>query len=162
MSTTMKLYFLRHGLAGDRETWVGDDFDRPLTDAGKERMAREAATLARLNLSLDVILTSPLVRAYQTAEIVAQRLNMTDRLVKDERLGPGLGPNQLAGILQAYPEAKALMLVGHEPDFSQLIGELIGGGRVTCKKGSLACVELNNTSLQGELVWLIPPSVLAL
>jgi len=65
-------------------------------------------------------------------------------------------------ILQAYPEAKALMLVGHEPDFSQLIGELIGGGRVTCKKGSLACVELNNTSLQGELVWLVPPSVLVL
>ena len=158
----MKLYFLRHGLAGDRETWAGDDLERPLTDAGKERMARQAATIAKLNLNLDVILTSPLVRAYQTAEIVAQLLNMTDKLVKDERVGPGLGPNQLAGILQAYPEAKALMLVGHEPDFSQLIGDLIGGGRITCKKGSLACVELNNKSLHGELVWLIPPSVLAL
>ena len=158
----MKLYFLRHGLAGDRETWAGGDFERPLTDAGKERMAREAATIAKLNLNLDVILTSPLVRAYQTAEIVARLLGMTDKLVKDERLGPGFSPDQLAGILQAYPEAQALMLVGHEPDFSQLIGKLIGGGRIMCKKGSLACVELNDKSLQGELVWLIPPSVLAL
>ena len=158
----MKLYFLRHGLAGDRETWTGDDFDRPLTDDGKERMAREAATLAQLSLDLDVILTSPLVRAYQTAEIIAQQLNLTDKLVKDERLAPGFGSNQLAKIVKAYPEAKALMLVGHEPDFSQVIGKLIGGGRITCKKGSLACVELSNKSLQGELVWLIPPSVMAL
>jgi phosphohistidine phosphatase len=157
----MKLYFLRHGLAGDRETWMGDDFDRPLTDEGKERMAREAATIAKLNLNLDVILTSPLVRAYQTAEIVAQHLNLTDRLVKDDRLSPGFGSSQLAGILKAYPEAKALMLVGHEPDFSQIIGELIGGGRITCKKGSLACVELTK-SRQGELAWMIPPFVLAL
>ena len=158
----MKLYFLRHGLAGDRETWTGDDFDRPLTDHGKECMAREAATLAKMSLDLDVILTSPLVRAYQTAEIVAQPLNLTDKLVKDEQLGPGFGSNQLAKILKAYPEAQALMLVGHEPDFSQVIGDLIGGGRLTCKKGSLACVELINTSLHGDLAWLIPPSVLAL
>jgi phosphohistidine phosphatase len=158
----MKLYFLRHGLAADREAWTGNDFERPLTDEGKKRMAREAATLAKLDLNLDLILTSPLIRASQTAEIVAQHLNLTDRLVKDERLSPGFGTNQLAKILTAYPEAKALMLVGHEPDFSQVIGDLIGGGRINCKKGSLAGVELSNKSLQGELVWLIPPSVLAL
>lgn len=157
----MKLYFLRHGLAADRETWAGDDFDRPLTDEGKERMAREAATLAKLNLNPDLILTSPLVRAYQTAEIAAQHLNLTDKLATDERLSPGFGTNELAKILTAYPEAKALMLVGHEPDLSQVIGDLIGGGRVICKKGSLACVELSNKSLRGELAWLIPPSVLA-
>ncbi len=158
----MRLYFLRHGLAADRETWTGDDFDRPLTDQGKERMAREAATLVKMSLDLDVILTSPLVRAYQTAEIVAQQLNQTDQLVQDERLSPGFGSNQLAKILKTYPEAQALMLVGHEPDFSQVIGDLIGGGRLTCKKGSLACVELTDRSLHGDLVWLIPASVLVL
>ena len=156
----MRLYFLRHGLAADRETWTGDDFDRPLTDQGKERMAREAATLVEMSLDLDVILTSPLVRAYQTAEIVAQHLNQTDKLVQDERLSPGFGSNQLAKILKTYPGAQALMLVGHEPDFSQVIGDLIGGGRFTCKKGSLACVELTDRSLHGVLVWLIPASVL--
>ena len=158
----MRLYFLRHGLAADRETWTGDDFDRPLTDQGKERMAREAATLVKMSLDLDVILTSPLVRAYQTAEIVAQHMNQTDQLVQDEQLSPGFGSNQLAKILKTYPEAQALMLVGHEPDFSQVIGDLIGGGRLTCKKGSLACVELTDRSLQGNLVWLIPASVLVL
>jgi phosphohistidine phosphatase len=159
----MILYFLRHGLAGDRDAWAGDDFGRPLTDEGKERMAREAATIAKLDLNLDFILTSPLVRAYQTAEIVTQHLNLTDKLVKDERLAPGFGSNQLAEILKLHPEAQVLMLVGHEPDFSQVIGDLIGGGSVECKKGSLARVDLPNPlSRQGDLVWLIPPKVLAL
>jgi phosphohistidine phosphatase len=159
----MILYFLRHGLAGDRDEWTGDDFKRPLTEEGKERMAREAATIARLGLDLDLILTSPLVRAYQTAEIVAQELNLVDKLVKDERLGLDFGPEKLALILQTYSIASALMLVGHEPSFSETIGDLIGGGSVECKKGSLARVNLPNPmSLQGDLVWLIPPKVLAL
>jgi len=159
---TMILYFLRHGLAGDRGEWTGDDFERPLTEEGKKRMAREAATLVKMSLDLDMILTSPLVRAYQTAEIVAQHMNRTDKLVQDERLSPGFGSNRLAKILKTFPEAQALMLVGHEPDFSQVIGDLIGGGRLTCKKGSLACVELTGRSLRGDLVWLIPASVLVL
>jgi len=159
----MILYFLRHGLAGDRDEWTGGDFERPLTEEGKKRMAREAATIARLGLDLDLILTSPLVRAYQTAEIVAQHLNLTDKLVKDEWLAPGFGSNQLAEILKMHPEAQVLMLVGHEPDFSQVIGDLMGGGRVECKKGSLACVDVTDPmSLQGDLIWLIPPKVLAL
>jgi phosphohistidine phosphatase len=159
----MKLYFLRHGSAGQRGEWTGNDFDRPLTEEGKERMARQAATLAKLGLNLDLIITSPLIRAYQTAEIVAQRLNMAEELVQDEGLAPGFGPDQLAKILQAHPDANALMLVGHEPDFSETISHLIGGGRVIVKKGGLACVDMPDpASLQGDLVWLIPPSVLAL
>ena len=158
----MNLYFLRHGLAGDREDWTGDDFDRPLTEEGHERMAREAATLARLDIELDWIITSPLVRAYQTAESVAKQMNLLDQLVKDERLAPGFGPDKLAPLLLEYASAAALMLVGHEPDFSQTIGHLIGG-RVECKKGSLARVDLiAPTSLKGVLAWLIPPKVLAM
>ncbi len=159
----MILYFLRHGLAGDRDEWTGDDFERPLTEEGKERMVREAATIARLGLNLDLILTSPLVRAYQTAEIIAQELNLMDKLVKDERLGLDFGLEKLALLLQTYPAAAALMLVGHEPSFSETIGDLIGGGNVECKKGSLARVDLPNPlSLKGDLVWLIPPKVLTL
>lgn len=158
----MKLYFLRHGLA-DRDQWHGNDFERPLTEKGKARMAREADTLAALGLALDRVVTSPLARAYQTAEIVATRLEMGDRLVEDERLAPGFGPDELAGILSAHPQAEAIMLVGHEPDFSETISALIGGGAVVCKKGSLARVDLyDNAALGGELVWLIPPGVLAL
>lgn len=158
----MDIYFLRHGLASERGTWEGDDFSRPLTDEGKERMARAAATIARLGLGLDFIITSPLLRAYQTAEIVARQL-APDKLVQDERLAPGFGIEQLAEIFKSHSTASAIMLVGHEPDFSETIQRLIGGGQVVCKKGSLAYVNLYHpTLLRGELVWLIPPKILAL
>jgi phosphohistidine phosphatase len=158
----MKLYFLRHGLAGDRARWEGDDFDRPLTEEGKDRVAREAVTIAHLELGLEVVMTSPLVRAFQTAEIVARKLNLLDKLVKDERLGPGFAAPHLPKILAAHAKANAVMLVGHEPSFSEAISYLIGGGRVVCKKGSLACVDLEDASrLRGKLLWLLQPKVLA-
>lgn len=156
----MELFFLRHGLAGDRSEWQGDDAKRPLTDEGKEKMKRTAATLAALDLGLDVIITSPFVRAQQTAEIVARKLNCS--LVEDKRLAPGFNADQLYKLLLDHPDANTVMLVGHEPDFSETISALIGGGRVVCKKGGLALVELPNAhSRQGELVWLVPPKVLA-
>lgn len=159
----MKLYFLRHGPAGDRREWEGDDADRPLTREGKERIGREAETIARLQLDVDGILTSPLARAYQTAEIVAKRLALTDRLVKDDRLCPGFRAGELTKLLRAHPSTAAPLLVGHEPDMSAAISRLIGGGRLVCKKGALACVELPEpTELKGRLVWLIPPKLMAL
>jgi phosphohistidine phosphatase len=158
----MILYFLRHGRA-DRSAWMGMDFERPLTEDGKERMVQEAESIHQLDLGPDVILTSPLVRAYQTAEIVAERLSMHDLLVVDERLEPGFGPGDLEEILEEYPQADEIMLVGHEPDFSETISYLIGGGTIVCKKGSLARVDLVDAGpLAGELVWLIPPKALTL
>lgn len=156
----MKIYFLRHGLAGERSEWKHDDAARPLTDEGIDKMKRIAATLAALDLGLGVIVTSPLVRAKQTAEIVAQTLNL--KLIEDARLAPGFNVEQLHALLLDHPDAEALMVVGHEPDFSDTISALIGGGRIVCKKGGLALVELPNAqSRKGELVWLIPPKVLA-
>ena len=155
----MNLYFLRHGLAGERSEWQGDDTKRPLTDEGKEKMKRAAITLAALDLGLDVIITSPLVRAKQTAEIVARKLNCP--LVEDKRLEPGFNDEQLEKILLDHPDANAVMFVGHEPDFSETISALIGGGNIVCKKGGLALVELPTAhSKRGELVWLVPPKVL--
>ena len=156
----MKVFFLRHGLA-DRGAWDGDDFERPLTEYGKERMIRQSETIRKLDLGLDAILSSPLVRAYQTAEIVAEELGMLDLLQVDERLSPGFGPSDLKEILDSQESAEAVMLVGHEPDFSYTISYLIGGGNVVCKKGSLARVDLTDAGpLAGELIWLIPPKVL--
>jgi phosphohistidine phosphatase len=159
----MKCYFLRHGLAGDPEQWHGNDFDRPLTAEGKERMAREAKTIAALSLDLDAIVTSPLLRAKQTATIVADKLRMRTRLVEDERLGIGFDSNALQGILRERLDAAAILLVGHEPSMSRTIGSVVGGTRIDFKKGSLACVSFDDpSSLAGELVWLVPPKVLAL
>jgi phosphohistidine phosphatase len=158
----MKCYFLRHGLAGDSSEWKGRDFDRPLTSAGCERMGREAKTIDDLALDLDCIVTSPLVRARQTAEIVAQRLGLRKKLVEDERLAGGFNAERLAEILQAHADADALMLVGHEPTMSATIGRLIGGAHIELKKGALACVEIADpASPRGTLLALIPPKVLA-
>lgn len=158
----MKLYFLRHGLAESRGRWAGPDSERPLTDEGIARMECEAAALEALGLSPDVIVTSPLARAYQTARIVARQVGLQDRLVTDERLAPGFGVGELRGILEEYPGAAAVMLVGHEPDFSLTVGDLIGGGTVVFKKGGLGRVDASDASLgDAELVWLLPPSVLA-
>ena len=156
----MKVFFLRHGLAGERSEWKGNDAARPLTNEGIEKIKGIAATLAALNLGLNAIVTSPLVRARQTAEIVAQKLEV--KLIEDARLAPGFNAEQLRAILLDHPGASAVMVVGHEPDFSDTISALIGGGRIVCKKGGLALVELPDAqSRKGELVWLVPPKVLA-
>jgi phosphohistidine phosphatase len=157
----MICYLLRHGIAVDPAEWRGSDFDRPLTDEGHKRMAREAKAIAALSLDLDVIITSPLVRAKQTAEYVADALKMTKHLIEDVRVGPGFSTARLASILEEHVDAKSVMLVGHEPSMSEVTSDLIGGARLQFKKGSLACIELSNaSSLTGELVWLASPKVL--
>ncbi len=157
----MKLYFLRHGLAEDREQWTDNDDERPLTDKGKKRMAKEGKRMKDMGIAPDVILTSPLVRAKQTAEIAAEHLDLEGKVTEDKRLAPGFAVPAVKDILNEYRNAGAIMLVGHEPDFSETVGGLIGGGRVVCKKGGLALIELEQPdSLQGELVWLLPPSLL--
>lgn len=143
-------------------TWEGPDDQRPLTKEGKQRMAQEAKTINNLDLKLDLILSSPLVRARQTAEIVAEKLEPGVDLVVDERLSPGFDSDHLAEILASHPDSNAVMLVGHEPDFSSMISYLVGGGELVCKKGGLARVDLlEENSMRGELVWLIPPKLLA-
>jgi phosphohistidine phosphatase len=156
----MELYFLRHGPAGSRSRWTGPDDERPLTGAGKALIEREAAAFVALGLSPDIILTSPLVRSYQTAKIVARKLGLLDRFVTDERLAPGFGLRELRGILRDHPDAVVVMLVGHEPDFSLTVGDLIGGGTVMFKKGGLGRVDADTTLGDAELAWLLPPSVL--
>ena len=154
----MQLLFLRHGIAEPRETWRGGDAERPLTAQGRKAMTRAAATFVELGVSPDLIVTSPLVRARQTGEIAAAGLAMVDRLVRDTRLAPGFDTEALRDILREHGECDVVMLVGHEPDFSSVIARLIGGGRVVCKKGGLARVDVfEATAGGGELVWLLPP-----
>jgi phosphohistidine phosphatase len=158
---SVQFYFLRHGQAENRHEWQGDDAARPLTVEGKKRMEREAAGIRTLGLHLELIISSPLVRAYQTAEIVARGQGEAIRLVPDDRVAPGFGPTHLAAILGEHKRAQGIMLVGHEPDFSETIGQVTGGGRLVMKKGALAYVELGNTvPPRGRLVWLLPPKLL--
>ncbi|HLF28800.1 MAG TPA: phosphohistidine phosphatase SixA [Anaerolineae bacterium] len=155
----MQLYFLRHGLA-DWPNWdAARDDERPLTDAGAAKMKAEAKTIQRLDLKLDAILSSPLVRAWQTAEAVAKRLNL--EVNGEPALAPGFDVKRLRAIVRRHAQADALMLVGHEPDFSGTIAHLIGGGRVVLKKGGVARVDLDSLDpLSGALVWLLAPKTL--
>lgn len=158
----MKVYFLRHGIAWERGEWKGADAERPLTSDGIEKLRNTAETLVHLDLGLDAIITSPLVRARQTAEIVAEKLGLRAKLSEDKRLASGFNQDQLHVILREHSRANAVMLVGHEPDLSETISKLIGGGRIVMKKGGLALVELPNAqSRRGELLWLLPPKWLA-
>jgi phosphohistidine phosphatase len=158
----MEVYFLRHGEAGKSSRGEGGDAARRLTEEGIARMQREAVFMHGLRLRPEVILTSPLARARQTAEIVARELGLADALAVDERLSPGFGPEELREILREHRGAAALMLVGHEPDFSATIAACVHGGRVECKKGSLARVDFDHPdALSGTLAWLLPPRVLA-
>ena len=171
----MELYFLRHGQAGQRSAWVGDDALRPLTEAGRERMVQEATTMRKLGVAPEVIVTSPLARARQTAEVVEEILGLEDHVVEDERLASGFSLDELAGVLAAHlkgdSSGASVMLVGHEPDFSEIVGRLVGGADVLLKKGGLARVDLplrapfggSSRALEGrgQLVWLLQPTVLA-
>jgi phosphohistidine phosphatase len=154
----LQLIFLRHGPAGSRADWQGPDAQRPLTDDGRVVVAQVAGLLAASSLGVDVLLTSPLARARQTAEIAAAALGCADRLADDERLAGGLDRKRLAAIVADHPDAHTLMLVGHEPDFSATIAQVTGGS-VVVKKAGVARVDLDEQTMRGSLVWLLPPRV---
>ncbi len=147
----MKLYFLRHGKA-DWPDWQKPDDERPLTRAGREEMHAVAQLLVRLNAAPDLILTSPLPRAAQTAEIAAEHLGM--KCAEEKLLAPGFGMAGLARLQKKYGD-KCLMLVGHEDDFSLTIAALTRG-RIKLAKAGVALVELE-ASERGRLRCLFSP-----
>jgi len=148
----MQLYFLRHGEA-DWPDWKKSDDERPLTDFGKKEMRDVAKFLARLKVRPDLIVTSPLPRAAQTAEIAADYLKA--KLRKDELLAPGFGMSELRTIFKRH-RSKALMLVGHEPDFTNVISGLTGASLKLSKAG-VALLDVDPESEEGKLLWLFPP-----
>ena len=155
---TLRLYFLRHGKAWSRLEWRDDDGLRPLTEAGEAAMRAEARAMKAMGLAPDVIVTSPLARARRTAEIVAEELDMSARLVDDSRLAHGFDAAGLREIVAREAPGAGLMVVGHEPDFSFTVAQLTGG-RVTMKKGGLARVDVAGPRLDdGILAWLLTPA----
>ncbi len=167
----MQLYFLRHGKAGDKTQWTGPDEQRPLTDEGREEMRAVAGGLRRLDLKLDTILSSPLVRARQTADYAAEALGVG--VTETPALAPDCDLDRLAAALRVARSAGAVMLVGHEPDFSTLVGLLISRrgamADVEMKKAACCRVDVSGSPLHGDalgghgtLVWLLPPKHLAL
>jgi phosphohistidine phosphatase len=150
----MHLYFLRHGEA-DWPDWKKSDDERPLTKRGKKEMHEVAAFLVRLKVQPELILTSPLPRAAQTAEIAAEHLDVKCR--EEQRLAPGFGAAELEQIISKH-SVESLMIVGHEPDFTRTITALTGASLKLSKAG-VAQVDVDIPSRGGRLLWLFPPKI---
>src|ERR1700726_665376 len=150
----MLIYFLRHGEA-DWPDWEKPDDERPLTKRGRKEMHEVAAFLKRVKARPDLIVTSPLPRASQTAEIAAEHLKV--KFYQDKLLAKSFGRQELERLLKKYP-AESLMIVGHEPDFTQTISQLTGAS-LKLPKAGISLVELNRSWRHGRLLWLIPPKV---
>lgn len=148
----MRLYFLRHG-AADWPDWEQPDEERPLTKEGRKEVHAVGKFLAALKVQVEVIRTSSLPRATQTAGIAARHLKTRCR--EEELLAPGFRVEDLARLLRKYPE-QVLMLVGHEPDFTLVIAALTGAS-VKLSKAGVALVDLNLQ--KGRLLWLFPPKI---
>ena len=152
----MKIYFLRHGEA-DWPEWDRPDDERPLTRKGRREMKRVAEFLADHEVSPALILSSPLPRAHETAEIVAERLGM--RVSPEPALAPGFDAERLAALLKQYA-GRDVLLVGHEPSFSGAIAVLTGGN-VKLAKAAIARVDVDDPAqLSGQLIWLITPKTI--
>jgi phosphohistidine phosphatase len=154
------LYFVRHGKAGHYSA-AADDDERRLTEDGIAVLKGAGPLLRRLNLRPDLVLSSPLPRALQTAELMVEGLGMTDDPVIDDRLRPGAAWGDLARAMAAYPDARRVMFVGHEPDLSGAMRLLTGAASVRMRKGGIGCVEFPGVPEPGggELAWLIDPDI---
>jgi len=165
----MNLFLLRHGLAVERDEFdPANDADRPLTPKGHRQLRHVAAALRAMELRFDAIWSSPLVRARQTAEIVAAELKLKKRLAGAAELKPGGCPEKLLHkISQPPPAVENILFVGHEPDFSELISRLVAGGSgasFALKKGGLAKLALEKfpASNRATLAWLLTPAQMKL
>jgi phosphohistidine phosphatase len=156
MAEHQQLYLLRHADAGDPGAWRGDDAVRPLSGKGRRQAQRLGSLLAALGFEPDAILTSPKLRAAETAELVAAALGK--KVEVDDRLGAGFGPESLAAIVAGVDGARRIVLVGHDPDFSDVLSRLVGA-EIAMKKGALARVDLTGGIGPGSgvLRWLLPP-----
>ena len=160
----MNLFILRHGPAVERGTpGFENDAARPLTPKGKRQLRNIAAAMENMDLRLDLILSSPLLRAKQTAEIAAAGLKLKKRLAFSDELRPDGDVKKLIlqlGELKPAPEN--ILLVGHEPYLSRLISSLVSGGEnlaMDFKKGGLCKLEaekLRNGKC-ATLAWLLTP-----
>ncbi|HEY7172462.1 MAG TPA: phosphohistidine phosphatase SixA [Vicinamibacterales bacterium] len=158
-----ELYLIRHAVAEERGDAWPDDAKRPLSDDGAERMRKAARGLARLGVTFDVILTSPLVRTRQTAEIVAAAFDIRPPIVAVESLAPGGSPPALFGDLEKQTRRRRIALVGHEPGIGELAARLAGSRHpIAFKKGAVSRIDVDALppSSPGTLRWFLTTRIL--
>jgi phosphohistidine phosphatase len=161
----MRLYIVRHAIAVSRGTPGIKDDDRALTEDGIRKMRQAAAGLCALKLIPEIIFSSPLVRASQTAEILLEALGKGIRLQLTQSLAPSGLRQDFYRELHSYKRLESVMLVGHQPSLGEIAGEICWGSPehfVELKKGGACVVELESIRgvPKGTLVLLLTPSIL--
>lgn len=157
----MEIYLLRHASAGEPLSNPKKDAKRPLDEEGILQTRYIGRLLAQLDVQLDLIVSSPLVRAMQTASIAANELAYEGKIELSGALAPEASFAEFREMLKRLSKADAVMVVGHNPSLSEFLGRLIGDGvspaMVEMKKGAVARVELRGKS--GRLLWMVTPKI---
>jgi phosphohistidine phosphatase len=157
----MQLWLVRHAVAAERDEFQGPDAERPLTDKGRRRFRDFCEWLADQTELPQAVVSSPLLRATETATLLAKAAGLKkSAIVSSELLAPGA---DLASLVEFVREnsAEIVALVGHEPDMSHYLAELVGGGEFAFGKGFVAAVEFASAPAvgAGRLRWLVGPKL---
>ncbi|MFZ0914548.1 MAG: phosphohistidine phosphatase SixA [Candidatus Korobacteraceae bacterium] len=158
----MDIYFLRHANAGEPKADPAKDEKRPIDKLGIAQSHDVGRALAALDVSPDVIISSPLRRATQTAAVVASELGYEDKVILDAALRPEAGYEKFQELLRRYSRKDAIIVVGHNPSMTLFLNQLLSGGRplnaIELKKGGVAKVEKDGRK-PAVLKWCMPPKV---
>jgi phosphohistidine phosphatase len=160
---TLELYLIRHGVAAPRGDEFPDDSKRPLTSGGIARLRKEAKALDELNVGFDHIITSPLVRTRQTADVFAETLKSKPSVSMSDALAPAGAPAAVLQELAKYMRKGRIALVGHEPNIGELAARLIGARTpLEFKKGAICRIdfEIFPPKGTGQLRWFVTPRML--
>jgi phosphohistidine phosphatase len=163
----MDLFILRHGEAGKRSASRGNDSNRPLTAVGEKEITEIAKAFKKIGIKFDAILTSPLKRAQQTADLVASQIKAQKKMRQLQELSPEGSKSDLYHTLSSFKEGTSILVVGHNPYLSEMISEVVTDGkygRIDIKKGGIARIRVTNATpkFKGELRWLLTPRLLKL
>ena len=160
---TLELYLIRHGVAAERGDDFPDDSKRPLTNAGISRLRKEAKALDALGVAFDHIITSPLVRTKQTADIFAETLKSKPSVSQSDALAPAGTSTAVVQELAKHMRKGRIALVGHEPNIGELAARLIGARMpFEFKKGAICRIdfEVFPPKGMGQLRWFVTPRML--
>lgn len=164
MAATIELYLVRHAVAAERGPKYPDDRLRPLTPGGSRKFAAAVPGLIELGVTIDFVLTSPLVRARETAILLASGLKPKPAVAEIEALAPGGRPQAINDAIRAHAKKnRRLALVGHEPDLGELAARLLGArGSVEFKKGGVCLIDADGATPTGPgtLRWMLTPKAL--
>lgn len=161
----LELYIIRHGFAGKSNEGAADDDLRPLKKKGKEQMKDVGRSLKKWDVALDAVLTSPLVRAKESAEILNAECGKSKKVILTDLLKPGASFSKLIKHLNDLKKAQRVAIVGHEPFLSEFASHCLsknGGSFINLRKGGVIKLDIDKVIKPGNCIlsWLLEPSLL--